>query len=77
MFGGFGGGARTCIGKHLAIIQSKIALIKFMKRYKKIQNPEGPVKMILKFIYTPEYFNSKMTIDSKEASDLATEEEDN
>ncbi len=64
MFGGFGGGARTCIGKPLAIIQSKIALIKFMKRYKKIQNPEGPIKMVLKLVITPEYFKSKMTIDS-------------
>lgn len=31
---GFSGGPRTCIGKYLALVQSKIAIIKFMKRYK-------------------------------------------
>ena len=30
---GFSGGPRTCIGKHLAALQSKIGLIKFLKRY--------------------------------------------
>lgn len=33
---GFSGGPRTCIGKHLALVQSKIALIKFIQRYKKV-----------------------------------------
>lgn len=61
--GGFGGGARTCIGKHLAAIESKIGLIKFMKRYKKIKIPDGPIKMTYKFIYSPEYFKSQMAID--------------
>ena len=31
--GGFSGGPRTCIGKHLARTEAKIGLIKFMKRY--------------------------------------------
>ena len=66
MLGGFGAGPRTCIGKHLASIESKIGLIKFMKRYKKITIPEGPIKMVVKFVYSPEYFKSKMTIDEKE-----------
>ena len=36
VFGGFGGGSRSCIGKQLLRIESKIGLIKFMKRYSKI-----------------------------------------
>ena len=35
-FGGFSSGGRTCIGKHLALIESKIGLIKIFKRYDKI-----------------------------------------
>ena len=35
----FSAGARTCIGKHLALLDSKIALIKLLKRYKKITVP--------------------------------------
>ena len=31
--GGFGGGARGCIGKNFARLEAKIGLIKFMKRY--------------------------------------------
>ena len=46
--GGFGGGSRTSIGKHLALIESKIALIKFMKRYKKIVLPDEKIKMRIK-----------------------------
>lgn len=38
--GGFSAGARTCIGKHLALMENKIALIKFMKRYKEIRLPK-------------------------------------
>jgi cytochrome P450 len=34
--GRFGGGARSCIGKHLALLEAKISLVKFMKRYSKI-----------------------------------------
>ena len=63
--GGFSAGARTCIGKHLVSIESKIGLIKFMKRYKKITLPAGPIKMVIKFGYSPEYFKSKMTVDEK------------
>ena len=36
VFGGFSAGGRSCIGKHLAMIESKIALIKFLKRYSEI-----------------------------------------
>lgn len=30
---GFSGGPRSCIGKHLAYLESKIGLIKFVMRY--------------------------------------------
>ena len=36
VIGGFGGGARSCIGKQLALLQNKISIIKFYKRYSKI-----------------------------------------
>lgn len=62
MIGGFSAGARTCIGKHLVLVESKIGLIKFMKRYKKIAIPDKPINWVIKFVYTPEYFKSKMTI---------------
>jgi cytochrome P450 family 6 len=29
----FGGGPRSCIGKHLGLLETKIGLVKFMKRY--------------------------------------------
>ena len=56
---GFGGGARTCIGKHLALLESKIALVKIMKRYKRIVLPRTDFKMVQKFVYTPEDFETK------------------
>ena len=59
VLGGFGGGTRTCIGKHLAMLESKIALIKIMKRYKEIKLPKKNFKMDLKFVYTPEEFETK------------------
>lgn len=45
IYGGLGGGARICIGKNLGLLTSKIALIQFMKRYKKIIMPKKDFKM--------------------------------
>ena len=53
-FMGFSAGQRGCIGKHLALLESKIALIKFIKRYDKIQLPKQNFKMRAKFLYDPE-----------------------
>ena len=50
-FNGFSGGPRTCIGKHLAQLEAKISLIKFMKRYKKIELPTKNIKMKFGFVY--------------------------
>ncbi len=36
---GFGGGPRTCIGKHLALLDTKIFLVKFMRIYKSFKLP--------------------------------------
>ena len=62
VLGGFSGGARSCIGKHLAHVESKIALIKFLKRYKKIVLPKNDFRMEFKFLYGPEEFETKMII---------------
>lgn len=55
---------RTCIGKHLALLESKIALIKIIKRYKKVVLPKSEIRMEIKSQYTPEHFETKFTISS-------------
>ena len=59
--GGFGGGARTCIGKHLARLESKIGLIKVLKRYSKIELPVEKIRFIVKTNYQPEDLKVKLT----------------
>lgn len=56
MAGGFSAGARTCIGKHLALLENKIALVKFLKRYEKIVIPKKEFRMTFKLLYCPEEF---------------------
>lgn len=59
--GGFSGGPRTCIGKHLAYLESKIALIKFMRRYDNFTLPKKNYKMQAKFLYEPEQMEMTVT----------------
>lgn len=40
VYGGFSSGQRVCIGKQLAYLESKIAFIKFFKRYKHVEAPK-------------------------------------
>ena len=53
VLGGFGGGARTCIGKHLAMLETKIALISLFKRYSTIIGPKEQPRMIAHALYEP------------------------
>ena len=57
---GFSGGPRSCIGKHLALLESKIGLIKLMQRYKQIELGVKEVEMAMKLTYQPRNFLSKM-----------------
>ncbi len=50
---GFSGGPRNCIGKNLSLLESKIALIKLLKRYSKIRLPEEKRMMHQKLMYEP------------------------
>lgn len=60
-FVGFSGGPRTCIGKHLAYLESKIALIKLVKRYENFTIPAGKRVMVHKFMSEPLPFKTKFT----------------
>ena len=42
------------MGKHLAILEIKITLIKMILRYESIQLPKEKYQMIHRFLYEPE-----------------------
>ena len=58
--GGFVFGARSCIGKHLGRLETKIGLIKFMKRYERVVLPVEKVEMVFRFLYQPKSFKTKL-----------------
>ena len=58
--GGFSGGPRTCIGKHLARLEAKIGLVKFMKRYEKAELPVEHLKLFITSVYQPDRFKTKL-----------------
>ena len=57
---GFSGGPRACIGKQMALLQSKIGLIKFLRRYREIALPGKKMEFILRLTYQPKNFKSRM-----------------
>ena len=55
---GFGTGPRNCIGKQLATSETKIAIIKFLQRYKNLKE----VSPTREFIYTITYHLKDSTV---------------
>lgn len=49
-FNVFSAGGRTCIGKHLAMLESKIALIEFVKRYSSVIMPQKDFKILIRMV---------------------------
>ena len=43
----FGGGPRICIGMRFALMEVKILLVKFLKKYKFVRSPETQVPMVM------------------------------
>ena len=58
--GGFSAGPRTCIGKHLAKLEAKVGLIKFMKRYRKVELSEE-VEFVFRFLCQPRKIMMNLT----------------
>ena len=58
--GGFSAGARSCIGKHLALLNAKIGLIKFMKRYETIVPLQKDVNFHVRLVYSPDPITCKL-----------------
>lgn len=55
-FLGFSAGPRSCIGKQLALLQSKITIVKMIKRYAEIESPKDPLTFTFRLIYEPDPF---------------------
>lgn len=60
MLVGFGLGPRNCIGQHLALVQSKVAIIKFYQRYSNVKIPNLPTQFKWKFLYKPDDFKVRV-----------------
>lgn len=59
-FTGFSAGTRTCLGKQLAILESKVAIVKLIKRYETIEVPSEVTK-IKRFNYEVVPFDTVFT----------------
>lgn len=57
---GFGAGPRNCIGKQLAILSSKIALVHFILRYEHFIVPQE-ITMTADIFYEPLPFDVTMS----------------
>ena len=57
---GFGGGTRTCIGKHLTALQVKIELIKFFKRYETIEVLAKEIELVVRLTYQRKSYRTKL-----------------
>lgn len=62
---GFHAGVRTCIGKQFALLESKIALIKLIKKYKQIILPNKDFKMSYNMTLGSEKFKTKLVLAEK------------
>jgi len=47
-------GSRVCIGQHLAMIEMKIAIVNFLRRYKEIILEKPEYVFSLKTVYSPQ-----------------------
>lgn len=61
-FGGFSYGARTCLGKQLAYITTKVITVVLLERYSHIQvDPSSQISFCVRSFYTPTPFLTQLT----------------
>ena len=61
----FSGGPRACLGKTLAMIEAKVMVIKFMRRYQKLYEP-GRNKRVVKMLLTMHLEDSQVELFKKQ-----------
>lgn len=59
---GFGLNPRTCLGRLLVTVQTKIAVVKFFQRYEKVELVQDNIPMLFTLFYVPEGFTVKATL---------------
>jgi cytochrome P450 len=60
MFIPFSSGARNCIGQHIALLEAKVILIKFMNRYEMTIEKPDEVDLKPGFVATPTEFKTSV-----------------